>query len=198
MFDALEGIDRSIVLAINGTHSAFLDECFWIISGKFTWIPLYLLLLYLVWKQFGWKKTGLFLLIVGLCIAVVDTSSVYFFKEAFQRYRPSHHAFLKPRLHFYQLENGDYYLGGQYGFISSHASNFFAFSTLAGLTLRKYYPKLIWILFALAALVCYSRIYLGVHYLSDVFVGGLWGFIWAWLFYHFLVKRFLFEQIKIK
>jgi undecaprenyl-diphosphatase len=191
MFDTLEHIDQEILLAVNGAHSPFFDSFFWIISGRFVWIPLYLLLAFFIQREFGWKKFGFFLLIVAVTIAAVDISSVYLFKEMFERYRPSHHAIIGPQLHLHVFEDGSIYKGGMFGFISSHASNFFAITALVGLTLRKRYPQLIFILAFLSALVCYSRMYLGVHYLSDVFVGALWGFLLAWLSYKYLVKRLI-------
>lgn len=194
MIETLEGIDRSIVLAVNGCHTPFLDEFFYLVSGKFVWIPMYVLLLVLLWKSFGWKKTLLFLGAVALMIAIVDISSVYLFKEMFQRYRPSHHALLTERLHFYTYANGEKYMGGEYGFVSSHAANFFAIAVLVGLAIREKYPAILYVLFGVAVLVSFSRIYLGVHYLSDVFVGGLWGALIAFILYRVLVKKYIFKQ----
>jgi undecaprenyl-diphosphatase len=154
--------------------------------------------LWLAWKQFGTKKTLLFLVIVALTIAIVDISSVYLFKELFQRYRPSHHAWLTDRLHLYPLKIDpktgkvlEVYKGGMFGFVSSHATNFFAVTVLAGLSLRPRYPKLIWVLLGISIVVCFSRLYLGVHYFSDLFCGALWGSLLAYLSYRLLVKRFL-------
>ncbi len=204
MIDWLESIDRSIVLTVNSWHTPFLDEFFWFISARWPWIPLYLFLLFLCWKQFGTRKTLVFVGIVIATIALVDLTSVYFFKEAFQRYRPSHHAWLTNRLHFYLLKESEfrdgkfypseYYKGGSYGFISSHATNFFAISTLIGFSLKQYYPKLLWILFAISILVCFSRLYLGVHYLSDLIGGALWGGSLAYVSYRLFVKRFVLSE----
>lgn len=193
MIEWLESIDRAIVLAVNSWHTPFLDELFWYISARWTWIPLYLLLIYLSWAQFGLRKTFWFVGIVLFTVAMVDLTSVYFFKEMFQRYRPSHHALLTDRLHFYRLPNGEFYKGGMFGFVSSHASNFFAVSVLTGLSLRKGYPKLIWILLGISVIVCFSRLYLGAHYLSDLIAGAVWGSLLAWLGYRFLVKKFVLE-----
>jgi undecaprenyl-diphosphatase len=191
MIEWLESIDRAIVLAVNSWHTPFLDELFWYISTRWIWIPLYLFLIYLSWKQLGVRKTLWFVGIVLLTIAVVDLTSVYFFKETFQRYRPSHHALLTNRLHFYRLPNGEFYKGGMFGFVSSHASNFFAVSVLTGLSLRKNHPKLLEILLGISGIVCFSRLYLGAHYLSDLLGGALWGSLLAWLSYRFLVKKFV-------
>jgi undecaprenyl-diphosphatase len=194
MLETLEHIDQDILLAVNSAHNPFFDAFFWIISGRFVWLPLYVLLAYLIQREFGWKKLGFFLIIVALTIAVVDISSVYLFKELFERYRPSHHAIVGPQLHLHMLDDGSVYKGGMYGFISSHASNFFAITGLVGLTLRKRYPLLIYIMLLCSLLVCYSRMYLGVHYLSDVFVGALWGFMLAWTSYTYLVKRVILKN----
>lgn len=254
MLDWLEGIDRWIVLTVNGWNTPLLDELMWYLSEKGTWVPLYVLLLWMCWKQLGTRKMLVFVGIVALTIAVVDISSVYLFKEMFQRYRPSHHAWLTNKLHFYAMHKErlpglsdllarftsglvlligavtlffqtrypkllwagiaaclvlvvlriyfgvydsagfygrEFYKGGQFGFVSSHATNFFAVTVLVGMTLRQRYPKLIWVLLGISIVVCFSRLYLGVHYLSDLVCGALWGSLLAWLSYRFLVKRFL-------
>jgi undecaprenyl-diphosphatase len=188
MFEWLESLDRAIILAVNGTHSAFFDEFFWFVSKTATWIPLYALLLFLIFRSLGWKKMLLFLGFAVLLILIVDQTSVIFFKEAFQRYRPSHNLLLEKKLHFYEISKDEFYQGGQYGFVSSHAVNFFAITLFAGLTLRERYPKMIWILVGISCLVCYSRMYLGVHYFTDVFCGGLWGALWGYLFYRMFKK----------
>ncbi len=188
MFEWLESLDRAIILAVNGAHSAFFDEFFWIVSFRLTWVPLYIVLIVLIWITLGWRKMLLFLGFAAVLIALVDTTSVLFFKEAIQRYRPSHNLLLEKKLHFYEISKGEFYQGGQYGFVSSHAVNFFALSLFAGLTLKERFPAMLWVLLGVSALVCYSRMYLGVHYFTDVFCGGLWGALWGYLFYRMFKK----------
>jgi undecaprenyl-diphosphatase len=72
------------------------------------------------------------------------------------------------------------YIGGKYGFASSHAANTFAVATFCFVLLRKTHPWVI-LMFFWAAFVCYTRIYLGVHYPGDLLVGGLIGALLGWL-----------------
>ena len=183
MTEYLEEIDRQIVLAINGLHRVWLDEIMWWISARITWIPLYLVLLYLAFKQLNRKQLFLFVVFVVGSVAITDLVSVHLFKNVFLRYRPSHNLFISDHLHFYKIKQGEWYKGGQFGFVSSHAANYFAIATASWLVLKEGYPKLKWWLLIIGFLICFSRIYLGVHYLSDIVVGGFVGGFIAFVIY---------------
>ena len=189
MLDYLESIDRSIVLAINSLHTPLLDEIMWLISGKIIWIPMYLFLIYLSYQYFGKKNTIYFVVLVIASIALSDLVSSKLIKESIERYRPSHNLELESKLHFYKQKNGEFYQGGEYGFVSSHAANFFALALLVGLIFKEKAPKLIYTLFAIAVLVGFSRIYLGVHYLSDIIGGALVGTTISYLIWKFVWLR---------
>lgn len=193
MMEWLESLDRSFVLWVNSWNTPFFDEFMWIVSGKLTWIPLYLLLIALYVRSFDWRRGLLFLFSAILCVVLSDQISVHLFKDTFLRYRPSHHALLTNQLHFYDLGNNDLYKGGLYGFVSSHAANFTTVCFFAYLQLRNRYKWLKYILFFSVLIVCLSRIYLGVHYLSDVCFGALLGIIIAWL-----IDRFVFQILLYK
>jgi undecaprenyl-diphosphatase len=181
MIDWLEQIDRQVVLSVNGLHTPLLDQVMWLISSRLIWVPFYIFLLVLVYRSKKTVATILFLVSILLLVVVSDYLSVHAFKEVFQRYRPSHNLMLIDKLHFYKLSDGQYYKGGQYGFISSHAANFASITTFFILYMRE--VKLKWMFFIPMILVGFSRIYLGVHYLSDILVGYLYGGILAYIFF---------------
>lgn len=190
MFEYLESIDRNIVLAINGWNTPFLDQFFWIVTQTTTWIPFYLLIFYLVWKKLGVKTTLIFFGMTLLMIAIVDSSTTFFFKDTVMRYRPSHNLLLEKHLHYFVEYTGGLYLGGKYGFFSSHASNNAAIALLSWFFLRNFYPHLKWFLIVGLVLIGLSRIYLTVHYLSDVLCGFVWGIIWAFVFWKLYQRLF--------
>lgn len=191
MFEYLESIDRSIVLAVNSWNTPFLDQFFWIVSKTAAWIPFYLLVLYLVWRHYGIKTMLVFLGMALVMVAVVDSSTTYLFKETIQRYRPSHNLLLEKKLHFFVKSNGDVYQGGQFGFFSSHASNNAAIAMLSWFFLHRFYSLMKWILVLSIILICLSRVYLSVHYLSDVLCGAIWGILWAFVFWKLYQRLFV-------
>lgn len=188
MFEYLESVDRSIVLTINGWNTPFLDQFFWYVTKTATWTPFYLLLIFFVWKKYGIKTAGIFLVMAIVMVAIVDSSTTFLFKDTIMRYRPSHNLILEKHLHYF-MEDGHTYLGGKYGFFSSHASNNAAVALLGWFFLRKFYPNLKWVLIFCVALIGLSRIYLTMHYLSDVICGVVWGILWAFVFWK-LYQRF--------
>ena len=112
------------------------------------------------------------LALICIMIFIADKSSVYLFKEAFKRYRPCHNLEIA---HLVHTVKG--YCGGMYGFISSHATNTFALAVFYSVVFYKRLWYIAPVLLLWAAIGSYSRIYLGVHYPSDVAVGALFGSI---------------------
>ncbi len=183
MIESLKEIDGFIVLFINDLWFSFFSEFMWAVSAKITWIPLYVFMLYTMAKNLN-KKT-LFLLIAAIifCVACADLISVHLFKNIFMRYRPSHNLLLTDQLNFYEISPGNYYKGGEYGFVSSHAANVTALVTMFLLGFKDLSKYWYYLLIFVVLLICFSRIYLGVHYLSDVFCGSLLGALIAYLVY---------------
>ena len=164
----LEQLDRNLLFLINGFHSPFFDFVWSDIFKTRTGIPLYALVIFYLFRKNSFSR-GLYLFIaLVVCVALADLASVHLFKNVVQRYRPSHNLEIQDMLHFV---NG--YKGGLYGFVSSHAANLFAFAIFVLLNVRN--KSLIIISFVWAFLGVYSRMYLGVHYPSDIIAGALLG-----------------------
>lgn len=160
---------------LNGIHSPFFDPIFQWITERFSWIPLYVLLFIILFVKFKWRSIILASFIV-LAVILANQISVSFFKDVFLRLRPCHNPAIVNLVH---TINGA--CGGQYGFVSSHAANTFALAFIVGLIFKKHFSNLIYMMFFWATIVSYSRIYVGVHYPADVFVGALLGISIGWI-----------------
>ncbi len=169
-------MDTELFLFLNGLHADWLDPIMIFISGKLTWLPFYLVLLFLLIKNYK-KQSVLVIISIILLIICSDQISSSVFKPLFERPRPCHNEAIKDLVY---LPNG--HCGGAYGFISSHACNAFALAVFITQMLKQYYSKIAWVMFVWASLVAYSRIYMGVHYPGDVLVGAVVGAIIGWVF----------------
>ena len=177
MLEQLLHIDTEILLAINAWHAPWADTLMWIISAKTTWIPLYALLIgLLVWRYRKPAMTGVkwlqrvpacvvMIVMIAMAVGAADFIASGILKDLVARPRPTRVPELEGVLH---LVNG--YKSGRYGFVSSHAANTMACALLFSLIWRKKIATIglmLWV-----ALNCYSRMYLGVHYPTDI-IGGL-------------------------
>ena len=156
-------------------------------SNKFIWIPLYVLLLFFIYKEYGNKAVVILILAVAL-IAGSDQLTSGLIKNIVERPRPSHEVTLAGQVHLV-----DNYEGGKYGFPSSHASNSFALAVFVILLIGKRFKWLNYVVLSYPILVSYSRIYLGVHYPGDVICGMIIGSLLGFIFY----KIWRYSEMKI-
>ena len=191
MIEKLESIDHSLVLAINAMHSTFLDSFMWFLSGSYILLLLIPFVFYFLFKEYRSNQLLWIFAAVVLTVILTDPLSVHAFKEVFQRYRPSHNLLLKSQLHLHEYPDGSFYGGGKFGFVSSHAANYFGILTIISSLIRKGWVKII--LLTIALLVIYSRVYLGVHYVSDVLCGALLGFVLA----QFVLQSLLLKKVDV-
>jgi undecaprenyl-diphosphatase len=177
VFEFLEQVDHQLMIMLNRMHVEWLDSPMYLLTQTIASGPWLLFLVYLLYKKGGWKYIVLVGMGIGLVVLLSDQLSVHLFKNVFERYRPSHNLEVSPYLHFVKDWNGNLYKGGQYGFVSSHATNFFGLATFLWLSLQPARKSLFLLIFGWAALISYTRIYLGVHYPSDIIGGAILGSI---------------------
>jgi undecaprenyl-diphosphatase len=171
----LNQLDTQLFMLINESHNAFFDPIMYWLSDKLFWIPMYLLIIFLMIRRYKMKGV-LMLLFVGLVIALCDQTASGLLKNTVQRLRPSHEPALAGLI--YLSKAGP---GGLYGFASSHAANVFGLATFLYFVLGEKFKILKYWLFTWAILVGYSRIYNGVHYPGDVLAGALIGVVFGFL-----------------
>lgn len=180
-------VDKSALLSINACHTPLFDNFFWIFSSIPIWIPFYLMIFYSIIKLQP-KNWWITLLTIGLLITLTDQVSNNLIKQTIERFRPSHEPSLEGLVHFIAG-----YKGGKYGFVSSHAANSFGLALFATLLFRNKWLTIS--IFSWAFINSYSRIYLGVHYPSDIIGGALVGMILAMALF-FAYNKILNHQNK--
>lgn len=176
----MDSINHQLFLYLNFDGGAFLDQFFYIVSGKLTWVPLYIYVLYIIYKKFGWQSALLSLAFMGLGVGIAD-QVCNFFKDNFSVLRPTRNPLFDGLVH---TVNG--YTGGMFGTVSAHAATTFSVAVFSLMLIRNRWFSFGIIFWAL--LVGYSRIYLGVHFPQDVLFGLILGFLIAVAMYILYTK----------
>lgn len=176
MIDTLLTYDTELFLYLNNLGTERWDGFWQIVTEKWSSIPVYAILLYLVYREYGIKGTFVILVAVTLMITATDQLA-NLFKYGIERPRPCRVEALQGQMRF--VAEGC----GRFGFFSAHAASSMAAAVFLGLSLRKKYRYLPFLLLFWAVVVAYSRIYLGVHYPLDIITGMFFGGLLGWGFF---------------
>jgi len=186
----LDQIDKiCFALIHNDSDSSFLDTIIPILRNPYTWLPLYVFMLYYAFKTGGGKKTWVFVGLSAITFAFTDSITSAVLKPLFERPRPCY----DPDLQLIMRKLVD--CGSIYSMPSSHAAIHFGIAafwcwSIKSMTGKKWIWLWIW-----AAAVCYAQVYVGKHYPFDIAAGALLGYVGGTLiskiFIHWysLVKR---------
>ncbi len=194
MFELLKGYDRNLLLGINSHHNEWIDVVMFYISEIWICLPLFIYWVSLFIKKYEIKKVMILLFFLVALITLTDQTSNRV-KHSVKRYRPTHNLEIKDQIH-----TVNDYQGGQYGFFSGHAANTFGIAMLLFLLFKEHSILIRSSFFVWAGITAYSRLYLGVHYPSDILVGIVVGLIWGYVIYQliqFTFKKYFNEVISV-
>jgi undecaprenyl-diphosphatase len=187
MLDQLLEFDRSLLLYLNNLGTPSWDGFWLVVTNKLTFIPLYLVLIYLIATRFSIKEIIVLVLTIAGMILFTDQIT-NLFKFTFERLRPcAQEGVLE------YIRQGEC---GGYGFFSGHSSNSMATAIFTGLMLRLLYKNVIYYMIIWSIVVAYSRIYLGLHYPLDIVCGLTFGVFSGYLFY-VIFKRLQVRFVKV-
>lgn len=180
---SITDLDRALTLSLNGSDSLFWDNWMTVSTNTFAWSLLILMLLYILFKNNTPKDALIILLTIGIMIFVTDRICSGWVKPTVGRWRPT-----QDPLIMYSVDVVNDYRGGRFGFFSGHASNTTCVAMFLSWIFRS--RKLTIVLFIWSAIATFTRIYLGVHYIGDILVGGIIGCLIGYLFFRLYYKLY--------
>ena len=186
-------IDKQVMLALNGSDSLYMDGVMKIYTSTSVWIPVALVLLFIVLKNNRPRTAILTILAVALTIVATDQVSSHLIKPLVARLRPCNDPTI---MHLIDTVNG--YRSGGYSFTSSHACNSFGIFAIVSLIIRNRALSLSLLLWA--SINSYSRIYLGVHFPGDILCGAIIGITigsMVYLLYASVRKRIEYSSVRV-
>lgn len=174
MLDKILSLDEHLFVFLNSLGSERYDGLWLILTKQTSWIPLFIVLLYFIFKKLGTKQTIYLLISVAILIVFTDQTA-NLFKNGFQRLRPCSNPEINSFIRIVQYRNS-------FSFFSGHAASSMGVTTFLFLNFKTDF-KYLWLLFLWPLIFAYSRIYLGLHYPLDIICGYLCGAIFGYLMF---------------
>lgn len=190
-FSKIQDMDMQVLSLFNGSDNIMLDQMVQILTSGLTWIPLYVMLFFVVMRNN--ETMGQIALVVGsaiFCVLFADGLVDGIVKQLAERWRPSNDPTFK-----YMVQVVDDIRPKGYSFCSAHAANTMSLAVFFSLLIRS---KMLTITLVIWSLInCWTRLYLGVHYPSDILCGMIIGIIVGILVYLLYYKIYLRISPKI-
>ena len=169
--------DLALLHFFNGSGNMLLDQIVWLLSSGLTWVPLYLALFYIVMRNNEtMSQIGLVVVMAILCIFFSDGLVDGIIKPLVARWRPSNDPVIK-----YTIEVVNNMRLKDFSFCSAHAANTMSLAVFFSLLIRSRLMTFTLVFWSL--LNCWTRLYLGVHYPSDILCGLVLGVVVGILVY---------------
>lgn len=185
MLEYLMHLDRDLFIYLNNLGSEPFDAFWLFITKQLNWIPIFLIILFLLFKHLGWRHSLLIIGMISLLLLITDQTTNNFFKYRFMRLRPGSDPALDGLIRAVKTSS-------TFSFISGHASNSMAVAFFLYRVLHPYL-KYMGFIFLWPFVFAYSRIYLGLHYPGDIICGYLWGMLMGWL----ILKLYVYLRDRI-
>jgi undecaprenyl-diphosphatase len=185
MLEKIIEIDKQFIVFLNNLGSEKWDWFWQIATKQLSWTPVFLVVFYLLYKKIGAKNFGIAILFIAIIILISDQTA-NLFKNTFQRIRPCNDISIADQLRIYWDKSGSF------SYFSGHATNSMATATFVFMILKWYY-KNAFLLFLFPLIFAYSRIYLGLHFPTDILSGYVVGFLYGFLLYKVFEKKVLFK-----
>lgn len=189
MLELLKDLDTQLLLYLNSLHTPFWDVIMYYSTQKYTWLPLYIILLFFIFREY--KQRTLIILVSAIILIAATDQVAMFFKEGLERWRPCRDPEIGPNLHLVKEM-----CRGRFGFFSAHAATSFAIATFISSFFKN--KVFTFFIFTWAAFISYTRIYLGAHFPGDIITGAVFGIILGWINIKVFVLFKLYNNRKIK
>ena len=178
---------------LNFDGGGFMDGLMSAISGVLMWLPLYALIIYIVWRRYGWRGVIALVAAIGIAMGLADIIA-----GVFKHSGPLKHLWeefpVRQRPMFNDMLNGVHVVSfkhGEFGTVSAHAATIVSLAVLTSMIIRQRWFT--WLMIGVAVVVCYSRIYLACHFPQDILIGATLGvasgFVGYWIFTRVLQFR---------
>jgi len=183
VFEKLIELDKKALIYLNGLGTEQWDSFWLFVTKQHNWIPLFVLLLFLIFKYLGWKKGVFILFFLAILIAFSDQFT-NMIRRIFERLRPNNDPEISNALRTFIRPQS-------FSFTSGHATTSTAVTVFIIFLLKKHFKYILWLVI-FPIVFAYSRLYLGVHFPIDIFTGACIGTLIGVTFY----KLFFFLEKK--